>query len=794
MRGCIVLKIAKLKPRTIIKIILFLAITGGFLYLVFQSDESNQSINTPQAPTVPVEEPTEEAPDAGAEEGAEQPPAQPEPEQVVDEDLSAEKRPEYVTSKQDEIDGHKFYVENNKLEMYVNEENLSLIIRDKSTGAVMYSTVKNPIDSNESWKNFTRSGIVMEYLVDTNIVVYRADMYSQNPTKTITKESDGFVAQIEYPELEISFEVKVSLNEKGITVDVPKDSIKENSDKYKMASLYVYPFLGYSQLGEREGYMFIPDGSGALIHLKDNDGKYKQPYSEMVYGGNVGIDDSYVLSLFNRMDPFNDPEKILAPIFGMVQTDSEIGYLGIIEEGEYSAKIEAYPSGAILPYNWITSKFIYRQVYNQPTSQDSGTMVVRQKNRNDFDIKVHYQFVSGENANYMGLASNYREYLLENNLVTDKDTPFKARIDFLGTEVEQGLIMKQDVPMTTFDQANTILQDLQKNGVGNILSIYKGWQEGGLYGGLPVRSFNPESALDDEMSIQELLENAKKNSIDLYVYQDALRINMEELTNTKYELMKKFNKRAYEDEVHGNVYESFNYLHPKSTIELLNKMEKEYTSESIENVMLSGISNTLFSYSDGSKEFDRITTKNDYETIISQYNDIFNLLLEQPFAYLWNKTNAIVDLPTKSSNYVFTDEDIPFIALTLKGLVPMYAEYTNFQANQEEFFLQLVEQGVNPSFYITHENPAELKNTNSSNIYSSQYERYEEMIPSYYEELQSVHEVIGEAMIVNHERNGKVTKVSYDNGAIVYINYHSEPQQIDDIQLDGMSYKVVQGQ
>src|SRR5699024_3404009 len=236
-------------------------------------------------------------------------------------------------------------------------------------------------------------------------------------------------------------------------------------------------------------------------HLEDNDQKYKQPYSKMVYGDNVGIDESHVLSLFNKMNPFNDPENILAPVFAMVQTDSEIGYLGIIEEGEFSAKIEAYPNGAVLPYNWITSKFIYRQVYNQPTSKDSGTMVVRQKNMNEFDIKVRYDFVSREDANYVGLAGKYREYLLENQLITKKDDEFKISIDLFGSDVENVLISKKDTPITTFAQANEIFKDIQQKGATNIISVYKGWQDKGYYAGMPIDQFKPESSLSDEYSI-----------------------------------------------------------------------------------------------------------------------------------------------------------------------------------------------------------------------------------------------------------------------------------------------------
>lgn len=767
--------------------ILFLFITGGFIYLVSQSEESDQTLDVPIAPELPDETEEEQL----EEDEVDTPPEEEVVEQIDDESVINEKRPLFIQEKQETIEDHDFLLENDELELYLNEENLSIILRNKTSGAVMYSTVKNPIDSNESWKNFTQSGIVMEYLVDTNIVVYQADMYTHDPEKTITKTTNGFSASIHYPELEISYDVHVALTNEGITVEIPQDSIEENSDKFKMASLYVYPFLGYSILGDRQGYMFIPDGSGALIHLKDNNGKYKQPYSEMVFGENIGIDESYVLSLFNRMNPFNDPENILMPVFGMVHTDSEFGYLGIIEEGQFSAKIEAYPSGAILPYNWITSKFIYRQVYNQPTSQDTGTMVVRQKNRNNFDIKVHYHVVKDENANYMGLASNYRDYLLENQLINEKEIPFTTRVDFLGAEVEQGLLRKKEVPMTTFHAAKQILTDLKGHNVDNILSIFKGWQNKGIYGGLPISSYQPDSSLDDELTLEELVSFSEENGIDLYLYQDALRYNPDEHATNRYKLMKKFNKRNYEDKVYGNVYNEFNFLHPESTVKLLDKMKNEYKKANINNIMLSGISNHLFSYSDGNKERDRMKTKDYYEQAISDYDENFHLLLEQPFAYLWSNTEALVDIPVSSSSYVFTDEDIPFIALTLRGIVPMFAEYTNFQANQEEFFLQLVEQGLYPSFYITDENPSALKNTNSSDVYSSEYERYQEMIPNYHEELQRIHQLVGNALITDHVRTGKTTKVTFSNGVTIYLNYAENEAQIDGVSVKGLSYKVV---
>ncbi|SDZ48197.1 hypothetical protein SAMN05421736_11433 [Evansella caseinilytica] len=782
------------KLKTAVKLIAFLVIVIGGIYFIVTGDDPEIAGNLPNTPAVPEVTPDDDADSEGEETEAEEAQViqEPVPEQVAVDDKAPENRAKIIAETQEEIDGHRFLTANEQYEMYVKEENLSVIIREKATGAVLYSTIDEPVQSNEEWTNVMQSSIVMEYLVGTNIVIYRADMYSGNPEKQVRYNDDGFEASIFYPELEIAFEVNVRLTDSGMVAEIPKASIQEGSDRYKVSGFYVYPFLGYSKLGDREGYMFIPDGSGALIHLKDNDGKYKQPYSKMVYGDNVGIDDPYVLSLFSGMDPFNDPENILAPVFGMVQTDSQIGYLGIIEEGQYSAKIEAYPSGAILPYNWITSKFIYRQVYNQPTSQDSGTMVVRQRNSNDFDIRLRYEFVSRDEATYFGLAEKYRSYLLNNDLVTKTGDEFNVRVDMFGSDVEKGLLFNKTVPMTTFGQASAIFHDLQGSGVEEILSIYKGWQSDGYYGGLPIRSFKPEAALGREMSLPGLLEESEANNIDLYLYHDALRINLEEQGNTRYKVMKKMNKRTYTEDVYGKVYSSLHYLNPKSSADIMESLKQDYLDNEVANIALAGIANELFSYSEGSREYDRITTKRYYEAIVSDYDNSFRLLLEQPFSYLWNDTDAIIDLPAKSSDYVFTDEDIPFIALTLKGIVPMYSEYVNFQANQVEFFLQLVEQGLNPSFLITYEDPSELLYTNSSHIYSSKYELYQETIADYYTALKEIHEQTKDVLIVNYERSGGVTKVTYENGTIVYVNYQENDAVIDGRTIGALSYKVVQ--
>ena len=95
-------------------------------------------------------------------------------------DLKVEARPPTVAAAQ-EIDGHQLLTENANYQLYLKESNLSLILRDKQTGAVMYSTVDKPQGTNDSWSNFVRSAVVVNYITDANTGVNQLDMISGTP-------------------------------------------------------------------------------------------------------------------------------------------------------------------------------------------------------------------------------------------------------------------------------------------------------------------------------------------------------------------------------------------------------------------------------------------------------------------------------------------------------------------------------------------------------------------------------------------------------------------------------------
>ena len=121
----------------------------------------------------------------------------------------------------------------------------------------------------------------------------------------------------------------------------------------------------------------------------------------------------------------------------------------------------------------------------------------------------------------------------------------------------------------------------------------------------------------------------------------------------------------------------------------------------------------------------------------------------------------------------------------------MYSEYVNFEAEKTKFFLQLIDQGVYPSFLITQKDPSYLENTNSNYIYSSSYDLYKEEIQEYYAAVKEVAEKTGDAYIVDHEElESGVNVTTYDNGTKVYTNYTEEKVVVDGFTIDALSYEV----
>lgn len=681
--------------------------------------------------------------------------------------------------------------ESDDYELYLTGSNLSITVRNKKTGAVLESTVdEDDGKNNAQWLGFMKSGVALNVINGLNDAEM-ADLINNENIIRIATVDNGFYAKVTFTDLGFSLGILVRLTDDSLVVEIPDKSIGETKDGLYIGAINLFPFLGYSYLDEKPGYMLIPDGNGALIYLNNKEGRLTGGYSQMIYGEDTGFKDTSTPSLFwDEYQTVNEEKNILAPVFGMVHTEDGIGFLGIVEKGAERASIEAYPNGVTMDYNRIYPKFILRKLYVQPTSNSNvGTITMAEQDRTHMDIRVKYCFVSGDDADYAGLAVRFRRYLMEEAGLSAREDGYKTRIDFLGSEREEWLVFKKTVPMTSVEQIREIYNRLKEEGLNDILTVYKGWQKGGLYN-LPVTKYKADKSVGGTKELTRLIKECEKGGIDFYLYHDALRINPEE-NNTAFNVVKRVDKRLYEEPTYMYVYDRFLFLTPRRSNYYLNTLSKDLSRAGISKLALAGITNHIYSYSYSGEYYSRPSTYEDYRTMISNLHEKLELTMEQPFCYLWKYTDSFLDMPVGTSDFIFEDEKVPFLAIALKGILPMYSEYINFEANKKEFFLNLVEMGIRPSFYITYEDSSDLIYTNSSDIYSSKFSNYKEEIIRYSNELSKVFQAVEGAFITDHERldNG-VTVVSYDNGVKVYINYSDTRQTVDGITIEAMSYKV----
>ncbi len=337
--------------------------------------------------------------------------------------------------------------------MYLYEPRLSFILENKETGAILESTLSDEKDdgtSNSTWNAYMKSGVVVNAIIGTNNT-YQVDLIKTENTMTVTYLDNGFSADIWWTEYSFGFTVQVTLEDEDVVITVPDESIVEEGDEIYIYTISLYPFFGYTYLDEQDGYMLIPDGNGALIYLDDKEGRYTTGFSQMIYGSDDGFVSSTTTSyLWDRYETVLDANQVLAPVFGMAHTTDGIGYIAVVEEGDMRASIEAHPNGSMVNYNRCFAKFLLRDVYTQPLNQsNSGTVKRVETDRTHSDLTVRYMLLSGENADYSGMAVRYRTYLLENGLLTQQDTSYNTRVDFLGTDREEFLLSTRAVTMTT---------------------------------------------------------------------------------------------------------------------------------------------------------------------------------------------------------------------------------------------------------------------------------------------------------------------------------------------------------
>ncbi|RLQ96619.1 DUF5696 domain-containing protein [Falsibacillus albus] len=685
------------------------------------------------------------------------------------------------------FNGYEKAAENDDFALYVEPESLAIKLLNKKTNYVWQSGLDHPDQYrlNKTWTQMAQSAITLDFL-DRRGKVRTESILTNKSRPKITKKKDGFQADVYMKEAKLDFELDVTLEDDGVTVSIPYSKIKEDK-RSKLVSMRVYPFFGAVNEDDENGYMFIPDGSGALIRYEKSSSKADAPFIGSIFGNDAGIQKN-----IKTTEGIVPVQPIKMPVFGAVHGVKQNGFVAVVEDGAPYGDIMAYPSGVSTDFNWIASQFHYRYEYFQPTSKDRKGITVYQKNANRFDVKLKYKLLSGKDADYVGMAKAYQNDLLKNHQLVKRKDDADIRLDFFGGESKKGLLWDQYIPMTEISRLPQMTDELKSRGVDNMFVLYKGWSEGGYTGTLPAK-FPVEGDLGSKGDVQNTIADLNKSHIPIYFSSDYTEAyeGGGGFSGSK-DVAKKISSETIS---HQEGDQTIYYLSPWKSMDMLQSDVGKFHDYGIKNVAIDSTGYKLFSDFSKTKSSTRAASIDEYHRLFGDIQKkIGNLALYEPNMYAWKDTNKYLDVPMYSSNYVFVTDTVPFVQIVLKGIIPLYAPYSNYFSDREDQVLRLIEFGVYPSFLLTDKPSRLLHDTESKDIYTSEFSTWKSEVVKEYKMIKdTLGKVEGETIVGRSIPKQGIVKVDYSNGVSIIVNYTDAVYQTEGTEVQPKGFAVIKG-
>lgn len=688
--------------------------------------------------------------------------------------------------------------ENDRLELYLDEKSGNIRVVNKISGKEWLGFPQLDTLTLPNNVKYIESPVHIKY-TDGASISETYTLKDANTTFTTSNIENGVRIDFHLEDIGLSFGIEYTLTNDGFEVTIPFESIKEEGT-VRLTSLKVLPFF-HAVHKRTEGAVFVPDGSGALMISKEIHPQYFTEYSQPVYGpdhtfktelGEV-ISEGFFQAFPNR-------EFIALPVYGSYQEGT--GFLAIITKGEESAYINATPSGIRnIPYYRSGNEFYYRK-QDIMFIGSSGKIPFFQGKLIDGDRKVRFILLEDEDANYVGMAKTYRNYLIEKyDLEKQFSKEAPLHIQMLGGILRDEVLGSTFIDMTTFTQAQTIIDKYLQSGVKKLKITFKGWSKNGLYGNQP-NHFPVEKKLGGEKDLKDLITYARSKGVDLsldvnYVRpfhsgkgfsksRDTIRgIDREVMMSPNFHISSRIN----------NHDENFYLLKPEKVYNHASKEIDKLIDLGANSIHLSYIGNLLYSDLDPKHLATRNHTKEAWTSILERFNESFDQVsVDYGFAYTFGYIDVINNIPLDSSNFVYFDETIPFYQIVVHGLIP-YTSHASNQRNDAKFeYLRSIEYGAEPIFEITYQPTNQLLRTMAVNIISSHFDYWFERSLEEYKEYEKIHEQIAGQFIIDHKKvQSNVYKTTFENGAAVIVNYNRKPVAVEGYTIEAESYLLIKG-
>lgn len=595
----------------------------------------------------------------------------------------------------------------------------------------------------------------------------------------------GIVVNYNQPEFVVPMEVRLEAD--NLTVKVNYFAIEERNG-FDIVSIKLLPYFGAVR-NDTEGYMVIPEGSGGLIHL--NNGKTaSKSYSSYIYGmDNTKIEE--------EITPTDIGARM--PIFGIKSPNNAM--MGIIESGAAHSKVTADISEKYDSYNKIYNEFIFKQSGSYQLAEN--TVQLWMESDYTYSPQISYYFFADDEANYSDMAHLYGSYLSAAYRWDELESKeYSLYLDILGSYDYDSFFLwfptnKNDA-LTTYDQAITMMEELQQAGIDSQVIRYIGWFNNGIDHSV-ANNINFDRSVGSKRDWRAFNKYLEEQGYPVFYDADFTKI---------YDSNLLYTSRNYSRVVGGNVSKLYpvtaGTLLPDKTkdpyylsnLSAIDRNTTRFANDAIRfdmpGISFRNLGDMIYSDFKNNAEFSREFTSIYYQDIMAKFASM-DIMVEGGNEYSLGLANYITDMAARTSTLIVVDDSIPFYQLALapyKNIsLPSFNHNSIFE--QQEYILKALETGSSPKAILSYEKTTSLMYTDFNEYFSVMYDNNKDDIISMMTTFNGY--MLDGSYLLRHERidNG-IIRITYSNGRTFIVNYTDVMYQDGSTQVDPLSYEEIE--
>ena len=565
------------------------------------------------------------------------------------------------------------------------EEFNNLIALADQTQANMIKQYYKKYDINNLGKKDDKDALLERYPALENEVLY---ILRDNATDAIKGKLQGILEELGYTydqflidkELDASaatndnpifnIDMRYRIENGDLVVEIPYSSIQYPKER-PMLSIDVLPFFGAGGRDD-EGFLFVPEGSGALINF--NNGKISQSnYYANMYGWDMCHQRDAVVH--NTATAFNT--------FGV--SNGNDSFICVIEGGSSYAAIEADVAGRFNSYNFVNAEYgVLEREQFDVGSVSNSQVYVYQEFLPDEVISQRYSFI--DSGSYVDMAKEYQNYLIKNYgdyFTKNDDASAPVVVEIVGAvdKVRQivGIPVSRPLELTTYDEAKEIVTQLDSEGMDNMIVKLTGWCNGGINQSI-LKDVDTIWALGSSGDLKKLCQTAADLGCEIYLdgiteyaydsnifdgffaYADASRFISRELSELY----------PYSTVTYGirEGLDGHYLLHEQLILEMMTKLNKAADKYGATGPCFQDVGSEL------SSDFSRSNPRSREDALIDQSAALkdmrdngANIMINTGNIYAAVYSNVITKMDLRGSEYTILDEYVPFYELAIHGYI-----------------------------------------------------------------------------------------------------------------------------